>query len=408
MSTTTPVTDSPPDPATGAGGSLISSAGIITAANYPDGDPADRVRGLGATLDLIVAAEELGYDTAGVRQRQLERGSSSALTVLAAASQRTTGIGLETSVVPLGYEVPFRLAEDFATVDALSGGRVTVGISTSAPHHELLDHLNRPDHSPATDPLELLDRFLEALRGAPLADALLPTPYGELHPPAVLPSIPDALSRVWLGAGSARSVDRAASLGLGVFLGNIGYLGTGGTGGTGSTGSTGTAEGDRPLLDSDFTDAQRATVDRYLAGYRSPGPGDPGPRVAVERVIVPLDPTSPGRSSRYRHFAQSRRDRTLVRHRRGDRTVIYQRDLVGSPEEIVDRLSSDPVFDGTTGLRLALPYALELDDYLQIITDVRERVLPSLGWTPRSRTSSPSEAGTDPGTAAGEREDAHV
>lgn len=349
----------------------VPSVGIITAANYPDGDPADPSRGLASTLELISAAEGLGYDTAGVRQRKLEHGSSSALTILAAASQRTRRIGLETSVVPLGFEVPFRLAEDFATVDALSQGRVTIGVSTSAPHRDLLDHLNRPDFSADTDPHELLDRFLEALRGEPLDSPPLPTPYGTLHPPAVLPTIPDALSKVWLGAGSSRSIDRAASLGLGIFLGNI----------TGDD-SAGSADSTGPVTDSTFTSVQRASVDRYRSAFHAAGPGAPGPRVAVERVIVPLDSASGSRRTRYLDFARSREERTLTRHRIGDRTVLFQRDLVGTADEIIERLHNDEVFDGGTGLRIALPYALDLDDYLQILTDIRELVLPELGWTP--------------------------
>ena len=91
---------------------LIPDAGIITAANFPGDSPGDPTHGLEATLELISAAEDLGFNTAGVRQRQLEHGSSSALTVLAAAGQRTSRIRLETSVIPLGFEVPFRLAED--------------------------------------------------------------------------------------------------------------------------------------------------------------------------------------------------------------------------------------------------------------------------------------------------------
>lgn len=183
----------------------VPSVGIITAANFPDGDPTDRANGLASTLELISAVEDLGYDTAGVRQRQLERGSSSALTVLAAAGQRTRRIGLETSVVPLGFEIPFRLAEDVATVDALSGGRLTVGVSTSAPHHALLTDLNRPDFSPDTDAYDLLDRFLAALRGEALVDEPLATPYGAVHSPAVLPTIPDAASRVWPSPSSEAS-----------------------------------------------------------------------------------------------------------------------------------------------------------------------------------------------------------
>ncbi|WP_414120391.1 LLM class flavin-dependent oxidoreductase [Corynebacterium nuruki] len=357
---------------------LIPDAGIITAANFPGDSPGDRSHGLEATLKLISAAEDLGFDTAGIRQRQLEHGSSSALTILAAAGQRTSRIRLETSVIPLGFEVPFRLAEDVATVDALSGGRLTVGVSTSSPHSDLLGDLNRPDFDPRTDPYELLDRFLTALRSENLAEDPLPTPYGATHEPAVHPRIADAVSRVWLGAGSERSVDRAAARGLGIFLGNIIPV---------PLPADGAGDGADAPTDATFTAAQRATVDRYRAAFTpaSPdSPDSPGPRVAVERVIVPLDSATPQQRERHLRFAASREDRTRsVQRRPGqDSGVLFQRDLVGDASEIIERLRADPVFDGSTGLRIALPYALDIDDYLRIITDIRTLVLPELSWSP--------------------------
>lgn len=48
---------------------------------------------------------------------------------LAAASQRTSRIELGSAVIQMGYENPFRLAEDLATVDILSRGRLNVGLS---------------------------------------------------------------------------------------------------------------------------------------------------------------------------------------------------------------------------------------------------------------------------------------
>lgn len=110
--------------------SHLDHVAFLVPGNYEDEDPA---RGLEETLRLIVHGERLGYDSAWVRQRHLERGISSAATFLAAATQRTTRIGLGTAVIQLGYENPFRLAEDLATVDVLSGGRLAVGVSVGPP-----------------------------------------------------------------------------------------------------------------------------------------------------------------------------------------------------------------------------------------------------------------------------------
>lgn len=335
-------------------GHTISEAGFTLAGNYPEADPSG---GLEETLRLFEFAEEIGFQVAGIRQRHLERGVSSALTFLAAATQRTDTIRLETAVVPLGYETPFRLAEDFATVDALSGGRLNVGISSSAPHGDLLRHLGRSEEE-AVDPYELISRFLEAVEGRALGPDI-PTPYGP-QTPRVQPHIADLRDRVWLGGGSARSVHWAAQRGLKLLLGNI----------------TASASGD------DFETAQRAHIDDYYTHHSGPG----APSVGVERVILPLDSATSSQRARYTAFAESRQARTeapVGGH-------VFQRDLFGTADDIVERLLADPAIDGRTELRIALPYALALDDYRQILSDIRHAVLPRLGWVPAASALIPS------------------
>ncbi len=82
-----------------------------------------------------VALEKLGFDAAWVRHRHLRYGISSPVAVLAAASQRTSRIELGTAVTALGWENPPRLAEDLATVDIVSGGRLNPGFSVGSPRN---------------------------------------------------------------------------------------------------------------------------------------------------------------------------------------------------------------------------------------------------------------------------------
>lgn len=331
----------------------ITVSGFILAGNYPEDDPAS---GLESVLQLIEHGEALGYQVAGVRQRHLERGISSALPFLGAASQRTSRIRLETDVVPLGYETPFRLAEDFATVDALSGGRLNVGVSTSAPHSELLSALARPDADEETDRYGLIDRFLDALEGRPLASEHIATPYGP-QTPRVQPHVEGLRDRVWLGGGSDRSIRWAAERGLRLLLGNV-------TSGDGS---------------QPFEQVQRAQIDDYHARFTGSDSS-----VGVERVIVPWDGATTAQRAHYEAYAESRLERTKHTATIGDRRVIFQRDLIGSAEEIVDRLASDPAFDGRTQLRVALPYGFAQGEYRQILESIAELVLPPLGWRARS------------------------
>src|SRR6059058_4855359 len=98
-------------------------------------DPADPRPGHESTLRIIELGEELGFDSTWLRHRHLQHGISSPLAVLAAATQRTRRIELGTAVTPLGFENPFRLAEDLGTVDVLSGGRLNPGVSVGVPTH---------------------------------------------------------------------------------------------------------------------------------------------------------------------------------------------------------------------------------------------------------------------------------
>ena len=98
--------------------------GFLTIGLFDGDDPAP---GHESTLAVIELGEQLGFDSAWVRHRHLQYGISSPVAVLAAASQRTSRIELGTAVIPLGWENPLRLAEDLATVDLLSGGRLNPG-----------------------------------------------------------------------------------------------------------------------------------------------------------------------------------------------------------------------------------------------------------------------------------------
>src|SRR5689334_9294064 len=110
----------------------LRKLGFLTIGLFDEPDPGP---GHQATLQLIQLGERLGFDSAWLRHRHLQHGISSPVAVLAAATQRTDRIELGTAVTPLGWENPLRLAEDLATVDVLSGGRLNPGVSVRPPTH---------------------------------------------------------------------------------------------------------------------------------------------------------------------------------------------------------------------------------------------------------------------------------
>src|SRR4051794_11692536 len=99
----------------------LRKLGFLTIGLFDEHDP---YPGHESTLQVLELGEQLGFDSAWLRHRHLQFGISSPVAVLAAATQRTRRIALGTAVTPLGAENPFRLAEDLATVDILSKGRI--------------------------------------------------------------------------------------------------------------------------------------------------------------------------------------------------------------------------------------------------------------------------------------------
>src|ERR1700712_2915177 len=146
----------------------LEKLGFLTIGLFDGDDPGP---GIESTLQVIELGEQLGFDSAWLRHRHLQYGISSPVAVLAAASQRTSRIELGTAVMPLGWENPLRLAEDLATVDLLSGGRLNPGVSVGPPMHwEDVRGSLYPDTADVEDfSYARVDRLLRLIGGEPAA-----------------------------------------------------------------------------------------------------------------------------------------------------------------------------------------------------------------------------------------------
>ena len=145
------------------------------------------------SIDLAVAAEELGADGAYFRVHHFARQLASPFPLLAAVGARTRRIEIGTAVIDMRYENPLYMAEDAGAADLIAGGRLQLGISRGSPE-QVIDGWRYFGYAPAegeTDAdmarrhaevfLELLAR--RGLRPAqPAAD--VPQPAGPAAPRA--------------------------------------------------------------------------------------------------------------------------------------------------------------------------------------------------------------------------------
>ena len=85
------------------------------------------------SIELAVAAEELGADGAYFRVHHFARQLASPFPLLAAIGARTSRIEIGTGVIDMRYENPLYMAEDAGAADLIAGGRLQLGISRGSP-----------------------------------------------------------------------------------------------------------------------------------------------------------------------------------------------------------------------------------------------------------------------------------
>ena len=337
-------------------GEPLRKLGFLTIGRFDADDPGP---GIEETLQVIERAEALGFDSVWLRDRHLQPGISSPVAIMAAASQRTRHIELGTAVIPLGLENPFRLAEDLATVDILSGGRINPGVSVGTPM--LYEHyktaLYPESHELEDFSKERVLRLLRNLRGEPVSD-FAGTVGIERFTDRIQPHSPGLAERVWYGGGLESAIWAGEQ--------GINYL----------TSSVVSIEGTESR---DFATIQGEQIDAFRAHHAYPERA----RVSQGLVVIPTDSATNDQIRRYRDYAAGRFERTKTPQ--GPRGMLFSPDYVGSSDELADRLFEHAGFQRADEVAIALPFTFGPDDYRQIIGDLADKLGPRLGWAPTSQ-----------------------
>src|SRR6202045_821592 len=174
------------------------------------------------SIDLAIAAEELGADGAYFRVHHFANQLSSPFPLLAAIGARTSRIEIGTAVIDMRYENPLYFAGDAGAADLIAGGRLQLGISRGSPE-QVIDGWRYFGYQPAGGgeggdadmAREHAKVALEVLKGEGFAQPnprpMFPNPPGLLR---VEPHPPGLRDRIWWGAASRQTATWAAELGL--------------------------------------------------------------------------------------------------------------------------------------------------------------------------------------------------
>ncbi|MFD2756445.1 LLM class flavin-dependent oxidoreductase [Comamonas terrae] len=114
-------------------------------------------------------AESLGYDTFFVAEHHFHECGSvpNPAVFLAALARETTKIRLGVAVSNITIHNPLTIAEDYAMVDMLSGGRLTLGVGSGYLRHEFEGHRVSPEEKRERFD-ENLQVVVQALTGEPV------------------------------------------------------------------------------------------------------------------------------------------------------------------------------------------------------------------------------------------------
>lgn len=318
--------------------------------------------GIDEGIELFLTAEELGYDVGYVRVRHLQDALSSPLLFLAALGQRIRRIELGTAVIPLRFENAGRLAEDLATADLLTGGRLRPGISSGysahdamysrafgALHDERTDHVDRILH----DLVSLLDD--EIVAGADShVEGVDP---GE--PLRMQPRVPSLRGRIAYGAAGPQRAAMAGRMGLALQLATM--VPDDGSG-------------------RSFQELQLEVLNAYREASRDAGFGEG--RVMVSRQMIPV--RSDAELERYVTLLPRERaaDPRVVGehhgHEIGGHEAVFSELVLDEPAAVVTALGEDPVVQEADEIALVLPLGAPLEDQQTLLRTFAHLVVPPL------------------------------
>ena len=308
------------------------------------------------SIDLAVAAEELGADGAYFRVHHFARQLASPFPLLAAIGARTERIEIGTGVIDMRYENPMYFAEDAGAADLIAGGRLQLGISRGSPE-QVIDGWRYFGYTPPEGETEAhmarkhTEVLLEVLKGEGFAQ---PNPRPMFaNPPGLLrvePHSEGLRERLWWGAASNGTARWAAGLGMNLMSSTLKE-----------------DEGGQP-----FHVQQAEQLRIFRTAWAEAGHAYE-PRTSVSRSIFPLV------SDEDRAYFGGRPESDQI-GQIDDMRAIFGRSYAAEPDELIEQLREDEAIAEADTLLLTVPNQLGVDYNAHVIESILTHVAPALGW----------------------------
>ena len=324
--------------------------------------PAYKTRSASDTLlqsiDLAVAAEEIGLDGAYFRVHHFAAQLGSPFPLLSAIGAKTKTIEIGTAVIDMRYENPFYMIEDAGAADLISGGRLQLGISRGSPE-QVIDGWRYFGYEPAEgeDDAAMARRkameFLDKLKGigfaTPNPSPMFPNPPGLLR---LEPHSEGLRDRIWWGAASNATAIWAAEMGMNLQSSTLKY-----------------DESGKP-----FHIQQAEQIRLYKEAWKKAG-HKREPRVSVSRSVFALV------NDQDRYFFGQETSRTdKIGMIEADKRAIFGRSYAAEPDQLIKELAADEAIQEADTILLTIPNTLGVDYNVHLLSSILKYVAPELGW----------------------------
>ncbi|GAB2982742.1 LLM class flavin-dependent oxidoreductase [Mucilaginibacter puniceus] len=339
----------------------MKKIGFLSFGHWAD-HPAYQTRTAGDTLlqsiDLAVAAEELGIDGAYYRVHHFARQLASPFPLLAAIGAKTSKIEIGTGVIDMRYENPLYMVEDAGAADLIAGGRLQLGISRGSPE-QVIEGWRQFGYAPEqgeTDAdmgrkkaLEFLKRLDGEGFAEPNPNPMFPNPPGLLR---LEPHSEGLRERIWWGAASNATAVWAAEQGMHLQSSTLKF-----------------DESGKP-----FHIQQAEQIRLYKDAWKKAGHQREA-RVSVSRSIFALV-----NDQDRMYFGQQGKSSDSFGYIEPEKRAVFGKSYAAEPDQLVKELAQDEALQEADTILLTIPNTLGVDYNAHILEAILRHIAPALGW----------------------------